>query len=105
MDLKDVPELGRIVPGALGSLFSMLLAKESIPKMLFTFLGGVAIAYYATPYTVKVTGFDVGLSGFLLGFFGMAVIISFFESWKKFDLSTVFRDALRQILRLPPKES
>lgn len=103
MDFKDLPELGRLIPGALGSLFSMFMTKDSYPRKISTFFGGVAASYYGTPYGVKVTGFDTGLTGFLLGFFGMAIIQSFLEGWQKFDLSIVIRDTFRQILRLPPK--
>lgn len=101
VDFKDLPELGRLVPGALGSLFSMFMTKDSYPRKISTFFGGVAASYYATPYGVKVTGFDTGLMGFLLGFFGMAIIQSCFEGWKKFDVSIILRDGARQVLRLP----
>ncbi len=43
--------------------------------------------------------------GFLLGLFGMAVVASVFLGWEKLDVSIILRDALRQLLRLPPKGS
>jgi hypothetical protein len=102
MELKDLLDLGgRLTPGALGSLFSMLLTTDGYPRKIVSFFGGVAAAYYATSYTIRVTGFNEGLSGFLLGFFGMAVLNSFMDTWKKFDLTSV----IRQLLRLPPKET
>lgn len=98
------PEVFKLIPGAFGSLFSMLFIKGSVPRLVFMFLGGSIAAYYATPYTAKVTGFDVGISGFLLGLFSMSLISSLFEGWKKLDLSAIVKETLRHYLRLPPEQ-
>jgi pilus assembly protein TadC len=96
------PEAAKFVPGAVGSLFSMLWIKEHYARMIVMFFGGVAFSYYASTYTVRVTGFDTGIAGFLLGLFGMSIIASLFAGWQKLDISIILRDTLRSFLRLPP---
>lgn len=102
MDLKDLPELAKLIPGALGSLFSMLWVKATPLKKLIMFFGGVAISYYGGEYTVKASGLDLAAARFLLGLFGMSLIASLFEGWAKLDMSVIMRDVIRQVLRLPP---
>ncbi len=89
----------------IGSLVSMLFIVDTWPRKIVMFLAGSGFALYGTPDASRITGLANGLAGFLLGLFGMAVVASVFIGWQKLDMSIILRDALRQILRLPPKES
>lgn len=102
MNWHELPEITKVVPGALGSLFSMLWLKETLGRRISMFFGGVTIAFYGTPYAAKVTNFDNGIAGFLLGLFGMSLVASLFQGWQKLDMSIILRDTLRSLLRLPP---
>lgn len=51
------------------------------PIQRFTsFFGGGAGAYYGTPYMQSTMGTDSGLTGFLLGLFGMALVSKLFDA-------------------------
>lgn len=105
MNLHDYPDIERAAPGTLGSLVSMLFIVDKWPRKLVMFAAGVAFARFGTDDAVRMTGLTSGLTGFLLGLFGMAVVASVFAGWSKLDMSVILRDALRQLLRLPPRES
>jgi len=102
MDFKDIPELAKLIPGALGSLFSMFWIRNHWLRMFGMFFGGVVLSYYATDYVVKLTGFPGGLAGFLLGIFGMSIVASIFDGWGKLKLHEIFNEFLRARLKLPP---
>ena len=63
---------------AAGNLWGGRLAdrKGAIPalKIIFTALAGALVSYYATPSLSARIGMPEGLTGFLLGLFGMAVM-------------------------------
>ena len=98
------PEVMKAVPGAAGSLVSMLFIKETWPRRIALFLAGAALSFYGTPWLQKVVALDAGFAGFLLGMTGMAVIAKLFAAWDSLELGSMLRDFLRQLFRLPPKE-
>lgn len=105
MNFNDYPEVSSAAPGVLGSLFSMLWINDTWPRKLVMFFAGAALARLGTHDVARISGLNDGLIGFLLGLFGMAITASVFAGWAKLDMSVILRDALRQVLRLPPKES
>lgn len=104
MNLNDIPpELGKAVPGAVGSLFSLFWIKETWPRRLAMFLGGSALSMYGTDDAARLTGLNGGFTGFLLGLFGMAMAGKLFEAWGRLELGSIVGDWLRKIAGLPPK--
>lgn len=104
MSLLDHPEVAKVAPGALGALVSLMWIRDTWPRRLAMFGAGAAFARFGTADMSRMTGLNDGLTGFLLGLFGMAVVASVFLGWEKLDVSIILRDAIRQFLRLPPKE-
>jgi len=99
------PEVLKAVPGAAGSLLSMLFIKDTWPRRLGLFCGGAATAYFGGAWAAKFTGLDQGFAGFLLGLLGMMVFAKVVESWNKFDASGLLIEWIRKIAGLPQKES
>ncbi len=59
--------------GLVGAVVSMQFLQGSWPARVNLALSGAAISYFAAPYLSAKIGLPEGLTGFLLGLFGMAV--------------------------------
>lgn len=101
----EIPEwVTRTFPGALGSLVSMLFIRDTPVRRLGMFAAGAALAYFATPWTMKALDLDAGFTGFLLGLFGMVAVSKAFETWQALEWTAIVRDFLRKLFGLPPKD-
>lgn len=98
----DNQDVQRWFPGVIGAFVAMLMAKEVWRRRLVMFLGGSAFSIFAMADAVRITGLNTGLAGFLLGLFGMSIISSIYQGWERLDMGDILRDAVRQLLRLPP---
>jgi len=96
------PEMMKAVPGAAGSLVSLLFMKEAWPRRVAMFLAGSALSYYGTPWVRRLVDLDAGFAGFLLGMLGMIVVSGLVKAWEGIGLTEMLRDLVRQLLRLPP---
>jgi hypothetical protein len=83
MDLH--PEVAKAAPGAVGALVALRWMRGTTwLHTVSSFIGGCALSYYGTAHAVKWSGADPGLSGFVLGLFGMAVVAKVFEAMEQF---------------------
>jgi hypothetical protein len=57
-----------------GALVSMRFLQGSWPERALTALAGAVLSYYTTDWLAAKVGLPLGLTGFLLGLFGMAVM-------------------------------
>lgn len=57
-----------------GAIVSMRFLQGTWFERGFTALGGVLLSYFAAPFLSQRIGLPEGLTGFLLGLFGMAVM-------------------------------
>lgn len=73
------PEVWKSLPGALGALFALPWMQGSVWQRLAAFGGGVAASRYAGDWLARSMTIDVGLAGFLVGLFGMAIAAKVFE--------------------------
>lgn len=109
MNLGDYPEVAataaKLTPGAVGALVSLRWVDGAWTMKVFMAVAGVALSYYASSDVARYFGTAPGLTGFLLGLFGMAAVAKLFASWDRFDATTLLRDFARKVLGLPPKES
>jgi hypothetical protein len=60
--------------GVAGAIVSVRFLQGTWPERLFTALAGAVLSYFATPFLSERIGLPEGLTGFLLGLFGMAVM-------------------------------
>jgi hypothetical protein len=65
--------------GVAGALVSMRFLQGSFMERLTLAAGGAALSYYAGPHVSIKTGLPLGLAGFLIGMFGMAVLSKVWE--------------------------
>ena len=66
--------------GVVGSLVSLRFIAGTWPERFTMALGGSALSLYSSTYVAERTGLPEGLSGFLLGLFGMAIAAKVWEA-------------------------
>lgn len=84
MDWKDTAE--QVAPGVIGALVALRWIGGTPWQLVSSFLGGACGAFYGTPHAVVWFGTNAGLSGFLLGLFGMAVASRIFDLIARLDM-------------------
>lgn len=95
---------GKLLPGAAGSLLALTWMQGTWKRKVPMFLGGFALSFFASPSAAAWAGTNMGLAGFLLGLFGMAVVDKIFTTWDRLDLSQFFIDVGRKWFGLSPIE-
>lgn len=83
------PELFKAVPGTVGSIVALGWIRGTWPQRVFALFGGSASSYYGTGHMAALMGTDAGLTGFLIGLFGMAVAAKCFELLQLLDPAKV----------------
>lgn len=73
--------------GFLGAFFSLRRMGGTPAQKLMLFLGGGTGSYYAAPYVSHLLGLPEGLSGFLIGMFGMSIIEKVLEAIEQTSLT------------------
>lgn len=91
-DIQD--EIVRAVPGAIGALVALRWMGGTPWQVSASLLGGASGAYYGTPHAMVLMGTQPGLTGFLIGLFGMAIASRVFEALSKFDLGALLERVL-----------
>lgn len=65
--------------GVLGACASLFFMRVPWTERIVMAVGGAIVSYYASPWMSARTGLPEGLSGFLLGLFGMTVCAKAWE--------------------------
>lgn len=97
------PELSKAIPGVVGSVGALIWIKGPLPRRIAMVVLGSAASYYATPHLATTFSMGEGLSGFLIGLFGMSVVDSIFKTWQELGLTEITREFIRKRLGLAPK--
>lgn len=87
--------------GVAGAAASLAFLKGSWSERITMAVGGSIVSYYAAPWMAATTGLPAGLSGFLLGLFGMACCAKVWEAIQATPISeawTALIDAARRRL-------
>lgn len=79
MSVPDFDVFAAKLAGVAGALVSMRFLQGTWPQRIGTAICGALISFYAAPYVAARVGIPEGLSGFLLGLFGMAIASRFWE--------------------------
>lgn len=73
-------EAVKAAPGVVGALVALRWMPGTPLQRLSSFVGGSAASYYGTDHLAHLMEVSPGLTGFLLGLFGMAVASKVFEA-------------------------
>jgi len=85
--------------GVAGALVSMKFVSGTLFERFLMFIGGAFFSYYATEWVAAWLALPHGLTGFLLGVFGMSVLSRVWEWVQSTNAVSGFLDAW---LRKPP---
>jgi len=96
MQTDVTEEIVRAVPGAIGALVALRWLGGTPWQVAASLLGGAAGSYYGTPQIVSFMGTTPGLTGFLLGLFGMAVVARVFDAIQVMEIGRVVNALLRK---------
>lgn len=80
MSIENIDAFAAKFAGVLGAVVSMQYLQGSWPARLSMALSGSLGAYYAAPYLSVMLGIPEGLTGFLTGMFGMAIVSRAWEA-------------------------
>lgn len=87
--------------GVAGAMASLVWIRGPWPERVMMAVGGALVSYYASPWAAARTNMPEGLSGFLLGLFGMAVCAKVWEVVQSLPIAEVWQaliDALKRRL-------
>lgn len=86
----------KVVPATLGTVVSLGFIKGTALERLCMTIGGISLAYYATPVSAHWlnmgTAEGVGLVGFSIGLFGMTLVAKIHEALQAIDAIAVGKD-------------
>ena len=92
------PEIIKAVPGTIGAIVALRWIAGTWPQRLTALVGGSAASYYGSPHLVALSGANPGLSGFLIGLFGMAVAARIFDGLAALKLGALAERVLSRLL-------
>jgi hypothetical protein len=88
--------------GIAGGLLSLRFVQGTWTQKIVMAAGGAVVSLYATPWAAQKTGLPEGLTGFLLGLFGMAVCAKAWEAIQVIPLIETWGKATDWLFKRPP---
>ncbi|CAB3742890.1 MULTISPECIES: hypothetical protein [Achromobacter] len=101
MNLQDFDALAAKFAGVLGAAVSMRYLHGSWTARISMAISGSLGAYYAAPYLSAVLGIPEGLTGFLVGMFGMAVVSRAWEAVQAFPIPDMWQAVIDRVRGRP----
>jgi len=97
MDHLNFDAIAGKVAGLAGAVVSMHFMQGTWPARVGMAVSGMVISYFGSPYLSTRTGLPEGLSGFLLGLFGMAIVSRLWDWWEAFPVAAMWQAILSRI--------
>src|SRR5690606_5682192 len=97
IDLTNVDTLAAKLAGVAGAAVSMRYLQGSWPARLSMAASGALISYYAAPHLALRLGIPEGLTGFLLGLFGMAIVSRGWEAVQAFPIGPLWQAVVDRV--------
>jgi hypothetical protein len=85
--------------GVAGAALSLNFIKGSWAERLTMAAGGAVISLYVTAWLSQKTGLPEGLTGFLLGMFGMAITAKAWEAIQATPVAEIWKSGIDYFLR------
>lgn len=83
--------------GVAGAMVSMKFINGTWPERLSLGASGAVLAYFASPWVSEKLSMPEGLTGFLVGFFGMAIASKAWETVQAFPMAAVWQAVIDRI--------
>ena len=86
--------------GVAGALVSLKFLNGTWPERISTAILGAISSYYAAPWVSTMTGLPLGLTGFLCGLFGMAIMSRAWEWVQTTPIGALWQLAIEWLQRI-----
>ena len=83
--------------GVVGAMVSMRFINGTWPERLSLAVSGSVLAYFASPWLAEQLSLPEGLTGFLVGFFGMAVMSRAWEAVQVFPITALWQAVIDRV--------
>lgn len=97
IEITNVDEVAAKLAGVAGALVSMRYLQGSLSARLSMAASGSVVAYYASPSVAAWLGIPEGLSGFLIGVFGMAIVHKAWETLQAFPIAPIWQAVIDRV--------
>jgi len=97
MDNLNLDAIAGKAAGLAGAVVSMHFLQGTWPARISMAVSGALFSYFAAPYLSLRTGLPEGLSGFLLGLFGMAIVSRVWDWWQALPVAALWQAILSRI--------
>lgn len=94
----DIDALGIKLAGIGGAVCSLAFIKGTYPQRLGNVIGGSILSFYAASWAASKTGLPEGLTGWLLGLFGMAICAKAWEFIQAFPIAETWQKLIQKVL-------
>lgn len=77
-----IEELKAAAPGIAGAMLALMFMRRPILILAGMFVGGCLLSWYGATWFAELAGLEkhVGLAGFVLGLFGMALVAKVYDT-------------------------
>ncbi len=96
-DMQNFDTVAVKLAGVVGAMVSMRFINGTWPERLSLAASGAVLAYFASPWLAERLSLPEGLTGFLVGFFGMAVASKAWETIQAFPMAAVWQAVIDRI--------
>lgn len=90
------PDAAKALPGAVGAIVALRWLPGPPLQRAFAFIGGTGASYYGGEHASSLLSAPAGLTGFLIGLFGMAVAAKVFEAIEQIKVGEIIARFLRR---------
>ena len=96
-DMNNFELVAGKLAGVAGALVSMRFLRGTWVERLWLAAGGAVLSYYLAPYISARLSMPEGLTGFMVGMFGMAVASKAWETIQVFPMGAVWQAVIDRI--------
>lgn len=103
MPQQVIEELKNAAPGIAGAMLALMFLRRPLFVLAGMFVGGCLLSWYGSQWFAEWAGLErhLGLAGFVLGLFGMALVAKFYdtiEALQPTEIAKAVVDAIRKRL-------
>lgn len=91
------PEVIKALPGTIGAIVALRWISGTPLQRIAAVVGGAAASWYAGEHVAVAFEVGVGLAGFLVGLFGMALASKVFEAIVEFEVGKALARLLHKL--------
>ena len=97
MNIQDFDAFAAKLAGVVGAMVSMRFLQGSRTAKASMAATGAVLAYYGSPWLAQFLGIPEGLSGFLCGFLGMAIMSRMWQAVHEAPIGALWQAVLDRV--------